>query len=35
MIDLAGREENAGELIVGIAASLAERYLSTPLLAGF
>jgi cysteine synthase A len=34
MLDLAAREENEGKLIVGIAASFAERYLSTPLFAG-
>jgi cysteine synthase A len=35
MLDLARNEENTGKLIVGIAASSAERYLSTPLFAGF
>jgi cysteine synthase len=34
MLDLAARPENGGRLIVGIAASFAERYLSTPLFAG-
>jgi cysteine synthase A len=34
MIQLAGQSENEGKLIVGIAASFAERYLSTPLFAG-
>jgi cysteine synthase A len=35
MITLAGRAENAGRLIVGIAASCAERYLSMSLFAGY
>jgi cysteine synthase len=34
MLELAGRQDNAGKPIVGIAASFAERYLSTPLFAG-
>ena len=34
MLDLARQPEHAGKLIVGIAASFAERYLSTPLFAG-
>ncbi len=34
MLDLAALTENKGKLIVGIAASFAERYLSTPLFAG-
>jgi cysteine synthase A len=33
MLDLAAKEENAGKPIAGIAASFAERYLSTPLFA--
>ncbi len=35
MLDLARLPENKDKLIVGIAASFAERYLSTPLFAGF
>jgi cysteine synthase len=35
MLDLARLPENRDKLIVGIAASFAERYLSTPLFAGF
>jgi cysteine synthase A len=35
MLDLARDPADAGKLIVGIAASFAERYLSTPLFAGF
>lgn len=35
MVTLAGRAEHAGKLVVGIAASGAERYLSTPLFAGY
>ncbi len=34
MLELAARPENAGKLVVGIAASFAERYLSTPMFAG-
>lgn len=34
MLELAARPQNTGKLIVGIAASFAERYLSTPLFAG-
>ncbi len=34
MLELAARPENVRKLIVGIAASFAERYLSTPLFAG-
>ena len=35
MLNIARLPENDGKLIVGIAASFAERYLSTPLFAGF
>jgi cysteine synthase len=35
VLELARLPENKGKLIVGIAASFAERYLSTPLFAGF
>jgi cysteine synthase A len=35
MLELARMPQNNGKLIVGIAASFAERYLSTPLFAGF
>jgi cysteine synthase len=35
MLGLARDPANSGKLIVGIAASFAERYLSTPLFAGF
>jgi cysteine synthase len=35
MLSLGRLPENKGKLIVGIAASFAERYLSTPLFAGF
>lgn len=35
MLELGEMPENKGKLIVGIAASFAERYLSTPLFAGF
>ncbi len=35
MLELARMPENKGKLIIGIAASFAERYLSTPLFAGF
>jgi cysteine synthase A len=34
MLDLGSKPANRGKLIVGIAASFAERYLSTPLFAG-
>jgi cysteine synthase A len=34
MIGLAGKPENDSKLVVGIAASFAERYLSTPLFTG-
>ena len=34
MMELAREPANNGRLIVGIAASFAERYLSTPLFAG-